>query len=261
MAKLERVNQLIFANNAGSREVTSFGTAKNQDPTYTRDVAAIQNSNYLQGWNSAVLPDKAPYMEDSNALYYAVTRQLAYLFQAGLPEWNAETTYYQNSFVQVNGAIYYSLVNDNTGYNPTTNPTYWADFWGTVKTDIATLNTNIAALNKSITDLNNNKANTGLNNLSQAGINYIMQAVMPDWSKAVTQGAGSHTASQFGWLQAQGATGQNAIGLQINGVWVAYTEAYGSRDTSGYACLVPVFTGDTYWCSNTIRFIPCYGER
>lgn len=261
MPKLERINQLIFAGNSGSREITEFGTAKNTEPVYTKDAAAIMNNNYLEGWDSAVLPDRAPYMEDSNGLYYMITRQLAYLFQAGLAEWNADTTYYQNSFVQVNGVIYYSLTNDNTGYEPATHPTYWADFWGTVKTDIATLNTNVAALNKSITDLNNNKANTGLNNLSQSGINYIMQAVMPDWSKAVILGAGSYTASQFGWLQAQGGTGQNAIGLQINGVWVAYTEAYGSRDTSGYACLVPVFMGDKYWCSNTIRFIPCYGER
>lgn len=123
MPKLERVNQVIFANNSGSREITGFGTAKNAEPTYTRDLKTIQNANFLQGWQSAVLPDKAPYMEDTNALFYAVTRQLAYIFQAGLPEWNSETTYYQNDLCRMTNSanevtIYKSLTNDNTGNNP-----------------------------------------------------------------------------------------------------------------------------------------------
>lgn len=134
MPKLERVNQLIFANNSGSRETTAFGTAKNEEPTYTKNISTIMNSNYLQGWNSAVSPDKAPYMEDSNALLYMITRQLAYLYQAGLPEWNAETTYYQNDLVRLANSsnevtIYKSLTNDNTGYNPANNlNTYWKIF-------------------------------------------------------------------------------------------------------------------------------------
>lgn len=134
MPKLERVNQVIFANNSGSREITGFGTAKNSEPTYTRDLKAIQNANFLQGWQSAVLPDKAPYMEDTNALFYAVTRQLAYIFQAGLPEWNNETVYYQNDLCRMTNSanevtIYKSLTNDNTGNNPqTTLGTYWKVF-------------------------------------------------------------------------------------------------------------------------------------
>lgn len=134
MPKLERVNQVIFANNSGSREITGFGTAKNNEPTYTRDLKAIQNANFLQGWQSAVLPDKAPYMEDTNALFYAVTRQLAYIFQAGLPEWNNETVYYQNDLCRMTNSanevtIYKSLTNDNTGNNPqNTLGTYWKVF-------------------------------------------------------------------------------------------------------------------------------------
>lgn len=133
MPKLERINQEIFASSSGSREVTAFGTAKSENPTYSKDVSAIQNSNYLQGWSSAVLADKAPYMEDSNALYYAITRQLAYLYQAGIPEWNAETTYYQNNLCTlVNSSnevtIYKSLTNDNIGNNPQTSAANWKVF-------------------------------------------------------------------------------------------------------------------------------------
>ena len=39
MAKIPRITQKIFAENAGSNEVTAFGTAKNgNDAEYTKDV-------------------------------------------------------------------------------------------------------------------------------------------------------------------------------------------------------------------------------
>lgn len=128
MAKLNRIKQEIFASQAGSREITAFGTAKNDNPTYTTDVAEIQNINYLYGWSTAILPDKAPYEEDTNALFYAITRQLAYLFQVGMPEWNAEAEYYTNSFCQVNGVWYQSLTDNNIGNNPTTDNINWKQF-------------------------------------------------------------------------------------------------------------------------------------
>lgn len=262
MPKLERIKQEIFANSAGSREVTTFGTAKNETPTYSKDAGTIQNDNFLQGWNSAVLADKAPYMEDSNALYYVVTRQLAYLFQSGIPEWDENTTYYAYiSYCQVNGTIYQSLTNNNIGNDPTTDTTNWQDFWGTVKSDIQSLNSAVTALNASITELNNSKANISLSNANTAGYTEIMRAVMPNWSKAVTKSSGTtYTATQYGWIQAQGSTAQGGIGIRINGIWVAYTEAEGRQDTSGFGCLVPVNKGDTYWGSRSMRFIPCVGE-
>lgn len=135
MAKLDRQNQLIFATNSGSREITGFGTAMTSSPTYTRDVSVIQNANYLQGWQSAILPDKAPYLEDTNALFYLLSRQLAYQFQEGVAEWNSETSYYIGSLAKyLNSSnevtIYKSLTNDNVGNNPeSTAGTYWKVFY------------------------------------------------------------------------------------------------------------------------------------
>lgn len=132
MAKIPRVKQEIFGKNAGSKQITAFGTAKTETPIYTTDIAAIQNDNYMHGWQPALLPDKAPYEEDMNALFYAVTSQLAYLYQEGIPEYDSNTTYSKNALVRGAGeaVIYYSLVNDNQG-NPLTNPTYWAVFFST----------------------------------------------------------------------------------------------------------------------------------
>lgn len=127
MAKLERNTQKIFAAQAGSQQITAFGTAKSENPVYTTDLSQIQNNNYSYGWATAILPDKAPYEEDTNALFYAITRQLAYLFQEGLPEYDPNTEYSLNALVKGVGTnvIYSSLIANNLG-NPIDNPDYWA---------------------------------------------------------------------------------------------------------------------------------------
>lgn len=132
MAKLPRVKQEIFGEQAGSRQITAFGTAKTDNPVYTTNIAQIQNSNFLQGWLSALLPDKAPYEEDMNALFYAITSQLAYLFQEGFPEYDLNTEYNIGSLVksidtQGNITIYKSLTDNNIG-NTLTDNNYWAVF-------------------------------------------------------------------------------------------------------------------------------------
>lgn len=126
MAKLERKTQKIFAAQAGSQQITAFGTAKNDTPEYTTNLEQIQNTNYLYGWSSAILPDKAPYEEDTNALFYAITRQLAYLFQEGLSEYDPNTEYSLNAFVRgVGSNIIYCSNQDNNIGHPLEDTTYW----------------------------------------------------------------------------------------------------------------------------------------
>ena len=132
MPKIQRTTQQIFAANAGSQQVTAFGTAKDQTPVYTQSVAQIQNTNYGYGWSSALQPDKAPWQEDMNALFYAITTQLAYLFQEGIPEYDAGTSYSagaltKSSNTQGQLTIYKSLTDDNLG-NPLTSESYWSIF-------------------------------------------------------------------------------------------------------------------------------------
>lgn len=126
MTKLNRKTQKIFCSQGGSNQTVAFGTAKNENPTYTTDADLIQNPNFLAGWTPALLPDKAPFKEDSNSLFYLITRQLAYLFQEGIPEYDANTNYSQNAFVRGIGSanVYISLAPDNLG-NPLNNPAYW----------------------------------------------------------------------------------------------------------------------------------------
>ena len=125
MAKITRKTQKIFADSATTNEITTFGTAQAVTPNHSRDLDDIQNANYLGGWATAVEADKAPYEEDTNGLFYLVTKQLAYLFQAGVAEWDSGTTYYTNDFCRVGRVVYGSLQDNNTGKDPTSEPTYW----------------------------------------------------------------------------------------------------------------------------------------
>lgn len=129
MAKIERKTQKIFAGQAGSQQITAFGTAKTENPVYTTDLAQIQNTNYLYGWSSAILPDKAPYEEDTNALFYMITRQLAYLFQEGIAEYDTNTEYSKNAFVRGVGSniIYCSNQDNNIGHS-LNDINYWTVF-------------------------------------------------------------------------------------------------------------------------------------
>lgn len=123
MAKIPRITQKIFAENAGSNEVTAFGTAKNgDDAEYTKDVSKIQTETFTQGWEPALLTDDAPFMEDMNAVLLALSQQIAYLFQEGNAEWDNQTTYYKFSIVKkvINEELklFYSLTDDNIGNDP-----------------------------------------------------------------------------------------------------------------------------------------------
>lgn len=124
MAKLERKTQKIFASSAGNRSITAFGTAKTNTPKFTTDVDNIQNSNYLGGWSTALLADNAPYEEDDNGILYMITRQLAYLYQSGIAEYDVNTEYANDSFCSSEGVWYKSLKDNNIG-NSLTDTTSW----------------------------------------------------------------------------------------------------------------------------------------
>lgn len=133
MPKITRATQQIFGSNAPGTQITAFGTAMTANPVYTTDPAELQTNATLEGWDAAIEADKAPFEEDTNGLFYLITRQLAYLFQQGIPEWDANTTYYQNSQCSVmqDGilVIKRSLTDNNVGNNPATDNINWVDYF------------------------------------------------------------------------------------------------------------------------------------
>lgn len=131
MAKLTRQLQKIFGETANLRnEITAFGTTTETTPIFTDDISTIQTNDYSNGWFSETSDgDNRPFAEDRNAIDYLFSRQLKYLFQAGLPEWIATETYYIGAFVRSGSVLYVSIVDNNLNNNPTTTGTnYWIPY-------------------------------------------------------------------------------------------------------------------------------------
>lgn len=142
MEKLERQTQKIFGGNAPADDLAALGSFKSGTPIYTDDIAMLQNEAYEQGYSAALVADEAPFLEEQNSVPYVLSKQLAYLFQTGIPEWDPNTTYYANtSFCQINGIIYQSLTDGNLGNNPATDSENWGK-WGGSNEDLYSYITN-----------------------------------------------------------------------------------------------------------------------
>ena len=130
MAKIQRATQKIFAGNSSSDSIAAFGSMKTGTPVYTDNIEDLQTSSYEEGWEDAIVADEAPFLEEMNGVQYGFSKQLAYLFQQGIAEWDAGTTYYTNSFCSQNGLIYRSKQDDNTNHSPADDTTavYWEEF-------------------------------------------------------------------------------------------------------------------------------------
>jgi len=128
MTVLTRQPQKVFAQNANADMLAVFGSMKTGTPQYSSTLATLQSADYLQGWQNAILDDKAPYLEEMNAVQYGLSYQIAYLLQEGIPAYDSSTNYSNTSIVKVINnnelELYHSLTNDNQG-NALTNTTYW----------------------------------------------------------------------------------------------------------------------------------------
>lgn len=130
MAKLDRKNQLLFADTAASGQIRQYGSLAAGAPLTTKDVETLQAlTRYGLGWSSAAVTSGegniVPALEDFNALFYLITYQLFYLFEQGIAEWDDGTTYYINSICRVGAVIYKSLTDSNLNQDPTTQQDDW----------------------------------------------------------------------------------------------------------------------------------------
>jgi len=117
MARITRKNQKIFAGSASNNG--QFGSAQAGTKVLSSDLDTLQAlTAFVNGWNDATISSqKLPTLEEMQALHYITTTQLAYLFQEGIPEYNAATEYHQYSIVKKPSTyeIYGSKTNTNTG--------------------------------------------------------------------------------------------------------------------------------------------------
>ena len=126
MAKLTRALQKIFGGSLlPTGNIAQIGSLAAATPNYSTDPNVLQAlSQYLGGWAACTTGNSSPALEDMNGLFYLITRQLAYLMQAGIAEYDGTTVYYIGSWVTVAGVAYVSTTDNNSG-NPVTDTNHW----------------------------------------------------------------------------------------------------------------------------------------
>lgn len=115
--RITRKTAKIFASNAGGSGVAEFGSTANGTTVYTTDPDVIQSSEFEEGLAGGIIAGskRLPVYEEINGVYYVGTRQIAYLLQEGIPEWDAGTEYFAKSIVRKSGTyeLYGSVGNNN----------------------------------------------------------------------------------------------------------------------------------------------------
>lgn len=131
MAKIARATQVIFGTTGlvgtGGFGAAAGGTVTTEVATSNTLATIMGATSWGSGWLTATLgATKYPAIEDMNALAYAESTQLAYIFQQGIPEYDAGTTYFANSLCMKTTTyqLYGSVTNSNLG-NALSNATYW----------------------------------------------------------------------------------------------------------------------------------------
>lgn len=136
MSKLTRFFHKIFGINADfNYQMGKFGSFKNGSPTYAANLSDIQSlPNFEEGLYGAVVGNGAPFIQDINGALHHSSRQIGYLLQQGIPEWDSQTTYYINGFCSYSGIIYKSLTDSNINQTPSNSSAYWEAQIGTIGT-------------------------------------------------------------------------------------------------------------------------------
>lgn len=129
---IDRKIQKIFGGSLSpSGNIAVYGSKKAGSPTFSDNVETLQSTSWLQGIMGATSPDKAPYVQDLNSIFYVITKQLAYLFQSGVAEWDSQTEYFANKSFCQHGGCFFKCLSDNTNKEPEVSSdweTYWLKF-------------------------------------------------------------------------------------------------------------------------------------
>lgn len=128
MPKLTRITNKIFGQNAtaigDNPQIGQFGSAKAGTYIGTTDVETIQElSAWSNGWVDAVTPqNQFPALPEMTAVHKVLSRQTAYLYQEGIPEYDIDTTYFKGSLVKSYSdndgiKLYFSKIDENINHS------------------------------------------------------------------------------------------------------------------------------------------------
>lgn len=171
-----------FAGSATNNGAFGAAQATGAGVQPVANIKDVQSLNaFEQGWNSATLTaDKLPALEEMQGLEALLCKAIKENYSEGIPFWISGETYYQYSFVNYNGIIYYNTTGNYTANNPAIDTENWAEYkpssaetadvadkLGTAT--VGSLTRGIYLDNGVPTPMSTNFANDDLSNLSAAG--------------------------------------------------------------------------------------------
>ena len=264
MAEIERKVQKVFGGNLSpSGNIAVYGSKLAGSVAYSDNLDTIQNNSWLVGLLGAISPNKAPYVQDLNAIFYVLSKQLAYIFQAGIPEWNSDTEYFAGkSIVRYNGVVYIAIAN-STNQTPT-NTSYWKPLisWGDIKGDI-TQQTDLknaldGKVNRDLANVTGTLLALGSVSIKQAATG-ILDLIcsnglkvngnnigFPDYTTGVSKAANTNHTAENNVFVAVKVSGQDtSMGeFFVDGVSVMYFQITGANTNTG--TVFPIKKGSSY---------------
>lgn len=121
-----------FAKDAVSTERTVFGDTAQSDLLDDNI-----NADFFRGWGIVGVND-LPTKQDFNGLGFSSTALAAYIYQRGIPEYNASQEFFEGSITFEDGLLY-KAAQDNTGNLPSDDAgTNWNEFLGFTTYDAVT---------------------------------------------------------------------------------------------------------------------------
>lgn len=138
----EKPDYLIFADSAKKGEVSDF-------PDVSR------------GWGITIeQTGSKPPLEWMNGAFNRVDKNMLYLLQQGVPEWNESVKYPVNAIIKYNGVLYTAIA-ENDNVNPATDATKWKKTQAEVS-KASTTQSGIVKLNSSTNSTSETEAATPL---------------------------------------------------------------------------------------------------
>lgn len=119
-----------FAGSATNNGAFGAAQATGAGVQPVSDIKDVQSLNaFEQGWNAATLTsDKLPALEEMQGLEALLCKALKENYSEGIPFWIAGETYFQYSFVNYNGVLYYNTTGSYTNNNPAIDTVNWAQY-------------------------------------------------------------------------------------------------------------------------------------
>jgi hypothetical protein len=109
-----------------SAYIAQWGSMKAGSKASSTDMETIQAlAAWASGFAGAQMSAGPLPLEDMDAFFYVLTKQLAYLFQAGVSEWNDDVAYYIGSYVNNGTDSVFMSASDTNSNVALTDGTKW----------------------------------------------------------------------------------------------------------------------------------------